>query len=173
MTFRDKFPKNQYPFSDELCDFMDNNPEFFCSLKLSNSSRFKFIPLIFTSHTPNNHTKHKDEVIGMWYLDTSKNICNYHSRICFFKQDFVVNIGKRNKEFVSYSADIESGKYVKPISEFFRIYGSGGKFYHDGKEWQHHYADISSLPDEPRLREWAQKIKRELLANQISQTKKI
>lgn len=159
MTFREKFPKECYPFSDELCLFMDQHPEFFRSLKLSNPKRFKFIPLIFISHTPPSHARSKDEVIGMWYLDTHKIKCPQHKCICLFKQDFVVNIGKYDRKFISYSADNRNGEYVRPIKEFFDRYGDNGKFYHDDKEWQHHYADVHFLPDEPKLRQCAQILK--------------
>lgn len=159
MSFRKKYPANQYPFSDELCLFMDNHLEFFHSLKLSNPRRFNFIPLIFTSHTPPNHPNHRDEVIGMWYLDNSQKQCGTHKRGCPFKQDFVVNIRHENQEFVSYSTDNNDDKYVKPITTFFNLYGANGKFYHDGKEWQHHYSDVLDLPDEPKLRLWAKDLK--------------
>lgn len=163
-TSRENFPKSKFPFSDALCKFMDDHPEFLNSLKLSNLNQFEFIPLIFISHTPSIHAKHKDEVIGMWYLDKSGQRCKFHNRICLFKQDFVANVNKQDKEYVSYSTSNNNGKYVRSIAEFFSIYGANGKFYHDGREWQHHYVDVNALPDEPRLREMAKSLKRKYLA---------
>lgn len=158
MDSRAKFPIKKYPFSDELCLFMDKNPKFFNSLKLANSKRFEFIPLIFTSHTPKLHPKSKDEVIGMWYLDKDKKKCKEHNIVCLFKQDFVVNIGYKNKEFISYSTNNNKGKYIKPIKVFFRLYGENGKYYHKGNQWQHHYRNVKDLPNESRLKSFANKL---------------
>lgn len=159
MMARNKFPKPEYPFSDELCNFLDAHPEFFNSLKLSKPGRFEFIKLIFTSHTTPPHPMCSDEVIGMWYYDKSKPICKSHNCVCLFKQDFVVNKNHLNKEFVSYSTGNNDGVFVKPIKEFFKLYGDGQNFYHDGSKWQHHYKDVIDLPDEPYLKLWAIKIK--------------
>jgi len=148
-SFRRKFPASKYPFSDALCSFWDKHKEAFQSLKLSNLNRFAVIPVIFTSRTPYPHEKCKDEVIGIWYLDKQKNI---------FKQDFIVNVKGKHKEFISYSANNNNGKYVRPLKEFFEKYGANGKFYHDGKRWQHHYRNLEDLPDEPNLKRLAKEI---------------
>lgn len=134
---------------------MDEHPEFLKSLKLSNSKRFDFIPLIFTSHTIPSHEKNADEVIGLWFLDKEKAFCKRHKTVCLFKQDFIVNTKKENKEFISYSSDNDKGIYIKPIKDFFVLYGNNEKFYHDGKCWQHHYQNVENLPEEPRLRKLA------------------
>jgi len=160
MNSREKFPKDKYPFSDELCNFMDQHPEFFQSLKLAKPNRFVFIPIIFTSHLPVGHPKSADEVIGVWYLD--KKSLKENSKP-LFKQDFIVNIGKSNHEFISYSAVNKDGKYVRPIKEFFKNYGENGKFYHDGRRWQHWYNDTSDLPAEPNLKYLAEKIREKLI----------
>lgn len=141
-----KFLYKKYPFSDSLKNFMLTHSGFFQSLKLSSPNRFTSIPLIITSHTPMGHPRYQDEVIGMWYLDKSGQQCRRHRRICKFKQDFIVNLGTLNIEFVSYTENKSVGKYVRPLSEFFKHYGNRGKFYHDGSEWQHHYGSIDELP---------------------------
>lgn len=156
MNFREKYPAGEYPISDAICSFWDAHPDVYNSLKLSNANKFEFLKTIFTSHTPPSHHRSNDQVIGFWYLDFSGVLCQFHKRICWFKQDFIVNLNEKHKEFVSYSAKIENGKYIRPISEFFNLYGSSGKFYHDGKEWQHHYFNIEGLPDEPNLKKLAQ-----------------
>jgi len=156
--FRAKYPKNEYPFSDGICSFWDSHSEAFNALKLNNPKKFDFLGVIFLSHTPSSHPKSSDEVIGIWYLDYSGSSCKFHKRICWFKQDFIVNIKKQDKEFVTYSANYEEGKYVKPINDFFRLYGDDGKFFHNGKEWQHHYFNVLDLPDEPTLRKSAKQI---------------
>lgn len=153
---RDSFPKEKYPFSDELCNFMDSNPDFYNSLKISRPERFVFIPIIFTSHTPSEHCLTKDEVIGMWYYDQKKTK---------FKQDFIINKNKENKEFISYTAITEAkkykSKYVQVINDFFEKYGKNGTYYHNGNKWQHHYRDIDDLPNEPNLKFLAAEIQKE------------
>jgi len=152
MTFREQFPADKYPLSDELCTFIDSNPKAREALKFSNTKRFIAIPLIFTSNTPKTHPKHKDEVIGLWSIDKSGEFCSRHKTVCSLKQDFIVNIEKKNQDYVVYTADRKFKKLVRPIKEFFKVYGQDGKFYHNGKEWNHHYAKIDDLPDEPNLR---------------------
>jgi len=114
MNSRKKFPKKYYPFSDELCAFMDREVDFYNSLKISQPKRFVFVRIIFTSHTPAGHLLEKDEVIGMWYFD--KNNAK-------FKQDFIVNKNSDNKEFISYTAKKVVKKfcsrYVQEIDNFF------------------------------------------------------
>ncbi len=142
------FPANKYPFSPELCSFMDSNPAFFESLKLSKPERFILLPLIFTSYPPYN----EDEVIGIWYLDKKMSLCTEHNTICLYKQDFIVNVNFKNQKFISYSTNNKGNDCVKSINEFFSQYGRNGKFYHNNLVWEHHYKDIEDLPDEPNLR---------------------
>jgi hypothetical protein len=145
MSARLKYPKKNYPFSNELCEFMDKEPDFYNSLKIVNTNNFIFIPIIITSHTPVSHQHHNDEVIGMWYYDKNNNT---------FKQDFIVNKDSANKEFVSYTAqDIvkrHNSNHVQIINKFFDEYGESGKYYHNGSRWQHHYKNINELPQELR-----------------------
>lgn len=49
---RDRYPRSEYPFSDELCTFMDRHPEFERSLKLVNRWRFLFVTEIVISKQP-------------------------------------------------------------------------------------------------------------------------
>jgi len=153
MTSRQDFPANRFPFSDEICLFMDNHPEFKNSLKIVNPNRFKYISLIFTSHTPPTHPFSNDQVIGMWYIDA----INFRlSRFPLFKQDFIVNKDSNNIEFISYTTRPivrrANSPFVQPIQDFFRIYGQNGLFYHNNQRWAHHYDNITDLPNEPRLR---------------------
>ena len=151
--YRKKFPPSYYPFSDSLCDFMDKNPSFYNSLKLANSARFEFIPLIFISNTPHWHKNASDEVIGLWYLD---KINLKSGRGPVFKQDFIINVDTENKVFKSYAVKkYVDNKTVFVIDNFFKEYGENGAFYHGGKKWQHNYRDVSELPDEPNIRSLA------------------
>jgi hypothetical protein len=152
-SFRKRFPPDKYPFSDDLCNFIDAHPETEAALKLSSPGRFVTIPLIFTSGLPVSHPKAADEVIGIWYYDKNKPFCRLHKKACVFKQDFIVNVAQKGKEFIVYTANKKSPPYVQPIDKFFKVYGSNGKFYHDkNKAWNHHYATVRDLPNELRLR---------------------
>ncbi|MBI5151356.1 MAG: hypothetical protein HZA34_02150 [Candidatus Pacebacteria bacterium] len=153
MSARQNFPAASYPFSDEICFFMDNHPEFLTSLKLSNDNRFLYIPLIFISSTPSTHPLFNDQVIGMWYIDKTNVRANH---LPFFKQDFVVNKNSNHMEFITFTtAKIVSrlnSPYVKLINDFFSDYGNNGQYYHNGNRWDHHYNSMNDLPNEPRLR---------------------
>jgi len=109
------------PFSNELRAWCDIRPEFKDGLKFSNTDRFIPLGMVLTSRTVNVPA---DEVIGFYTYDyvSSK-----------FKQDFIVNIGSENNEFVLYTSLPPAntglyGKYVKHINEFFAIYGKKGDY---------------------------------------------
>ena len=157
MSYREKYPPNEFPFSDEICAFMDSNPSFYDSLKLANTTRFTFLPRILTSSFPNNHPLHRDQVLGFFYYDKNKK---------YSKQDFIVNKNKEGKEFYSY-VDKETKRkhsscnFVCSIKDFFVVYGSGGKYYyreHPTKPWMHHYEKFDDLPEDPEFRELARGI---------------
>lgn len=152
MKKRQVFPSSEYPLSDEICEFMDTHQGFFESLKLAKKKRFKLLPVIGITHTPEGHPKSADEIIGMFYCDVD----NLRGNVApFFKQDYVVNVCGSNREFISYSATQADGDYVRPLTEFFETYGSDGKFYHrqGAKPWEHHYNVADDLPDYPGLRQ--------------------
>lgn len=153
MSSREKYPKYQFPISDEFCAFMDLQPCFFNSLKLSNEDRFTFLPVILTSFLPDEHELHKDQVLGLFYYDKMRRI---------FKQDFVVNKNNNGKAFHSY-VDLSTKKVCGPcdfvhlIDNFFNEYGLSGKYYHRDhcRPWMHHYRNIDELPESPELKEYA------------------
>ena len=149
---RQGYPSAKFPFSDELCTFVGANPAFAESLKLANPWSFSFFGYIDCSHTPETHPRHEDEVLGMWYLN-KEYVCDREQPQ--FKQDFVVNVGKKNENFVSYTAkhitQRLNGPLVKPINDFFETdYGDDGKYYHNGSRWQHHYYHVDDLPEPVR-----------------------
>lgn len=144
MGFRQKYPENKFPFSDELCAFMESNPEFYNSLKIANTERFYFLKPILTSFVPNHPTLSQDEVLGFFYFDIKTKI---------FKQDFIINKDKQGKSFYSYVDEktydkYKSCPYVLLINNFFKTYGENGKYYHrqHEKPWMHHYKNIIELP---------------------------
>jgi hypothetical protein len=136
---------------------MDTHADFFNSLKLADNTRFKLIPIIAITHTPNSHQRNSDEIIGMFYCDTNNYRAN---RLPFFKQDYVVNIDSLNQEFISYSASQSGGRYVRPLADFFSTYGNNGQFYHRNgtRPWEHHYNNANDLPDYPGLRQAGQNL---------------
>jgi len=153
MVMRDRFPAAEYPFSDKLCQFMDDHPEFYRSLKLSNPRRFEFLPFMLLSSTPPDHPLYRDQVIGFLYLDKKRN------NGVLFKQDYIVNKNRADLEYISYSTTNDSGIYVRPIREFFELYGNNQIYYHNGQSWHHRYQDVEQLPEDERLRNVATEIK--------------
>lgn len=163
MNIRKEYPEIYYPFSDELCSFMQSERIFYDSLKLAHPERFEFLPIIFTSHLPHWHKKSTDEIIGLWYLD-KQNLKEGEKPI--FKQDFIVNKESSGKEFHAYVDKITAKKmkckFTHEIDDFYKEYGDNKKFYHrehPSKPWMHHYDDINDLPDEPNLKNIAMIVK--------------
>lgn len=107
------------PFSQELVDWCNIHPEFLAALKNVYPDKFISPAMIMTSTSPNYPD---DEVIGVY---------SYHYQLNkpIFKQDFIVNKGRLNKEFVLYTRNpAGNSKYVKDINEFFSTYGKGGYY---------------------------------------------
>src|SRR3989344_2375664 len=161
-SLKRRFPHRSYSLSNPLLQFMEAQPLFYQSLKLANWRRFQVIPHIITSHTPASHSRTLDEIIGMWYLDKEGAGTQNNP---FFKQDFVVNVGRLDSEFVSYTIGFPTSQYVKPITDFFRDYGAGGQYYHKGSRWEHHYIDLVNLPNNPVLRGWCLALKHQWQTN--------
>lgn len=126
------------PFSEELVNWCKAYPEFLVALKVIYSDRFISLGAIVTSYSPNYP---EDEVIGIYTYD-------YKRKTPIFKQDFIVNKGKLNKEFILFTRNSKNGssKYVKDINEFYATYGKGG-FYINS-----HHLSLEQLPEEIRER---------------------
>jgi hypothetical protein len=125
------------PFSKELIEWCKLHPEFQSALKVIYSERFVSLGAIVTSYSPNFP---QDEVIGVYSYD-------YKRKNPIFKQDFIINKGKLNKEFVLYTRTKgKSSKYVKDINDFYASYGKGG-FYINS-----HHLMLEQLPSELRER---------------------
>jgi len=104
------------PFSAELIAWCSSHPEIKQALKVTNPDRFVALGHVTTSSSSN---KPKDQVIGFYAYDYI---------VERFKQDFIVNVGNTNREFVLYTRLPKEdkglyGRYVKDINEFFAIYG--------------------------------------------------
>lgn len=121
------------PFSEELMNWCKNHIEFFVALKNIYPTKFISPAMIMTSTSPNFPN---DEVIGVY---------SYHYLLNkpIFKQDFIVNKDRANKEFILFTRNpVGSSKYVKDINEFFKAYGKGG--YYTGS----HHLTYDQLPTE-------------------------
>ena len=128
------------PFSQQLKEWCLKHPEFSRALKVNHPERFIHLGAISTSRSP---LVPEDEVIGVYALD-------YKPKTERFKQDFVVNKGGRNQEFILYTRlpGREYSRYVRDINEFFAIY-SKDKYYKNA-----HWIEFKDLPGE-RLRQRA------------------
>lgn len=103
------------PFSDELIHWCKSHNEFLLGLKNIHPDKFISPAMIVTSYPQSG-----DEVIGVY---------TYHHTLMnpIFKQDFIVNTGRKNTEFVLYTRNPNgSSKYVKDINDFFAKYGEYG-----------------------------------------------
>ena len=144
------------PLSPGLRSRLQSDVDFYQSLKLANRERFVFLDFIIISRLPQDAPYPEDQVLGFWYFDRVSQV---------FKQDFVVNVGSKDNQFVSYSRKNNNGPFIRPIKEFFEKYGDGQRYYHrdhnnPNKIWEHHYRDEEgdeNVPDIGNLRELARK----------------
>lgn len=125
------------PFSKELVDWCKSHPVFLSALKNIYAEKFISLGAIVTSYSP---YAPEDEVIGIYTYD-------YQRKNPLFKQDFVVNKGKLDKEFVLFTRNSKAGsRYVKDINVFFATYGKGN-FYVNS-----HHVTFDELPSELKER---------------------
>ena len=111
------------PFSPSAKKWFLDQPELAEALKILNTDRFIALGAVSITRSP---LRPSDEVIGFFVYD-------YRQRQGVVKQDFIVNLGGRNEEFVLYTKlpVPKYGKYVKPIREFEIVYGGDGLYYTD------------------------------------------
>jgi len=124
------------PYPQKLKEWCFLSPDFAKALKNSHPKRFISLGAVVVSRprlTP------EDEVIGFYVYD-------YGAKPNIFKQDFIVNIGARNKEFVIYTRflGVSKSKYIKDITHFFEKYPSYSK--------TSHHTKFKDLPDEIKPR---------------------
>ncbi len=124
------------PFSEELKNWCKLHPEFLVALKVINPERFVALGGIITSSSPNYPD---DEIIGILVYDNIRGI---------FKQDFIINKGRANREFFLYTRNPGrlSSTYVKDINEFYSKYGKGDYYINT------HHLSFDNLPEEIRSR---------------------
>ncbi|MCX6817223.1 MAG: hypothetical protein NTZ93_05140 [Candidatus Beckwithbacteria bacterium] len=121
------------PFPKELKEICRTHPNFAKALKINNPKRFVGLGVVITSYSP---LVPEDEIIGFFTYD-------YKSTPGRFKQDFIVNVKKKNKEFVLYTrlTKVGSSRWIKDISQFFTKY-SKGMYYIES-----HHPKFEDIPD--------------------------
>lgn len=118
------------PFPKELIRWCKINPKFFDALKVIHSKKFLHLGAFEAFHSPYNPN---DLVMKIYSYA-------YKQETPLFKQDFIVNKGELNKEFLLFTR-YQSSKWVKDINEFNKTYGNGG---HNIKS---HHLTFEELPE--------------------------
>ncbi len=131
MTFITDLIVRMQPYPKYLKDFILSDQDFANALKINNHKRFVSLGAVVVSNSP---LVPEDEVIGFYVYDYKDNK---------FKQDFIVNVGKKNNNFVLYTrySNPNKNKRIKDISQFFGKY-SRGKYYVES-----HHPMFEQLPD--------------------------
>jgi len=126
------------PFSRELKKWLEGHDDLLRALKITNHERFISLNAVITSYSPNYPS---DQVIG--FITYDKGIKNP-----LFKQDFIINKGELNKEFILYTRlkNQKANKFLKDINEFYATYGKGGYYPNT------HHLFANDLPEELRER---------------------
>ncbi len=121
------------PFSKELKEVCFNDVDFSKALKINNPHKFVSLGAVVISYPPLHPN---DQIIGFYTYD-------YNANIPKFKQDFIVNIDSKNKEFILYTRRPKgiTSKRIKDINEFFTKY-SQGKYYIES-----HHPKFDELPE--------------------------
>jgi hypothetical protein len=119
------------PYSPNLKRLILSDPDFAKALKINNHERFASLGAVVTSYSP---LVPFDEVIGFYVYDYKQDK---------FKQDFIVNIGKKDIEFVLYTkySNPSNNSRIKDISQFFEKY-SKGRYYIES-----HHPKFVDLPE--------------------------
>ncbi|OGH17945.1 MAG: hypothetical protein A2868_03355 [Candidatus Levybacteria bacterium RIFCSPHIGHO2_01_FULL_40_15b] len=138
MITRDELIIDMMPFSRELIEWCKKYPDFTKALKIIYPEKFITLGAVVTSQSPNYP---EDEVIGIYTYA-------YKLKTPIYKQDFVINKERHNKEFILYTRhqSPNSSKYIKDINDFYATYGKGGHYV------KSHHLSFEELPEEIRPR---------------------
>lgn len=119
------------PYSPGLKAIIKKDSGFAEALKVNNPSRFVSVGAIMITRSP---LVPKDKIIGFYVYDY---------KLDKFKQDFIVDIEAKDKEFVLYTRfKGVSSERVRDIKEFFKKYGKD--LYYLGLV---HHLKFKDLPD--------------------------
>ncbi len=126
------------PYSKGLKSFIFSNPDVVKALKITNYKGFISLGVIIISSSP---LAPEDKVIGFYVYD-------YKSRSEKFKQDFIVDIGSKDKEFILYTrfSGVKKSKKIRDINDFSEKY-SKNKYY-----VKSHHLKFEQLPKEIKPR---------------------
>jgi len=113
------------PYHPRLKEFCLVNSEFAKSLKSLHAERFVSLGAIVVSQCP---LIPEDEIIGFYVYD-------YGANPKIFKQDFIVNVGCKNQEFIIYTrfSGTTKSKNIRDISHFYNKYPTYPKNSHHPK----------------------------------------
>lgn len=106
------------PYADEIKKLCRLNLDFANALKTLHSERFISLGAIITSRAYGAHSvqdSEQDEVIGLLVYDLVDKV---------FKQDFIVNVEKKYKEFKIYTRfkGTNKSKIIRDITHFYQEY---------------------------------------------------
>jgi len=123
------------PYADEIKKLCTLNHDFANALKALQSERFISLGAIITSRAYPIHSEkdsEPDEVIGLLVYDLVDKA---------FKQDFIVNVNKKYKEFRIYTRFKESRKsrIIRDITHFYQEYPMYSK--------ESHHLSFEDIPD--------------------------
>lgn len=106
------------PFSDNIVAWCHAHPEFKEALKVTNPDRFYPLGMVTVTKTKNVPN---DKVIGFMAYDMEAKI---------FKQDFIVDLNGKEREFVLYTRHPQRqyGRRVRDINDFYARYGKNGDY---------------------------------------------
>lgn len=126
------------PFSDGLKQWCRDHPDFTQALKIIYPEKFITMGMIVVTHPPHFPS---DKVIGFY-------IYHYSMNNPMFKQDFIVDVGKQDNNFVLYTRQdlVPQNSYIKDINNFFDTYGK------DGNYLRAHHVAYEDIPDEGKPR---------------------
>ena len=128
------------PYAPEIKELCRLDSDFTDALKSLRSERFISLGAIITSRAYSTHSpkdSDQDEIIGVLVYDSIKNI---------FKQDFIVNVEKKYKEFRIYSRykGVNKSKMIRDITHFYSEYPMYSK--------DSHHPTFENIPEEIRPR---------------------
>lgn len=123
------------PYPQKLKDLCNANPDFAKALKTTNPKKFVSLGAVVVSYPQQT----SDEVIGFYVYD-------YGSKPKMFKQDFIVNVGSKNEDFIIYTrfTGVSKSKIIRDISHFYQKYPSYPK--------DSHHPKYEAIPDAIKLR---------------------
>lgn len=106
------------PFSDQIIAWCHAHPEFKEALKVTSPDRFYPLGMVTITYTKNVPG---DKVIGFMAYDMDAGI---------FKQDFIIDVGSKEREFVLYTRHPQRryNRHVRDIKEFYARYGKNGDY---------------------------------------------